>query len=316
MLTLAADTSAGLLHVAPMLAVTDRHHRYLCRLLSRRTVLWSEMVHADAVKHAGAELLPFSHDGPCVFQLGGSSPSALAAAAAAEACGYGEVNLNCGCPSAKVCDKQDAASCFGARLMLDSGLAGECLRRMAEAVDVPVSVKCRLGVGASAGYDDLCSFVETVVADSGIRHVVVHARAALLDGGVSTSANRRVPPLRHDHVYRLKGDHPSLRITLNGGVESFEQAASVLHDGNVDSVMLGRAVRKDPWLLTRVDGELHGDEAAEPRLRASSIVAAYREYVESVCAQQPTPLRAARVRLRAERALGAPTVERWVAQHG
>jgi len=294
-----------LLHVAPMLAVTDRHFRYLARLLSRHAVLWTEMVHADAVTHNAALLHFDRQEHPVVLQLGGSDPSVLAVAAAAGAAhGYDEINLNCGCPSAKVCHKRDESLCFGARLMLEPEHAGECLRRMAEAVDVPVSVKCRLGVDQRAEYEDLREFVEAVTRDSGVRHVVVHARAALL-GGLSTQANRRVPPLRHEAVYRLKEEFPGLRVTLNGGVDSLQAAKEHLAAG-VDGVMMGRALQKNPLLLSTVDQLFYGEPAGAARPLAQ-VFQCYGRYVDAQAAAAGEA-HAARTRAKAERHLGIAAV--------
>ena len=270
------------LHVAPMLAVSDRHFRYLCRLLSRRATLWTEMIHADAVTHNAAGVLPFDgFEHPVVCQLGGSRPASLAAAAlAAEAAGYDELNLNCGCPSAKVCRKGDEELCFGAKLMLQPELAAECLRRMQEAVDVPVSVKCRLGVDSHAAYSDLFAFVDAVTAESGVRHVVVHARAALLGVRVSTSKNRTAPPLDYESVYRLKREMPGLRVTLNGGVTSLEAGALHLADGKVDAVMLGRAFQHNPLLLREVDALFYG--STEPPVETAQVLCSYERYAASL----------------------------------
>jgi len=296
--------AAQVLHVAPMLAVTDEHHRALCRLLSSSATLWTEMVHADAVKHNAAAVLPPNRLGRVVCQLGGSQPAALAAAAlAAQDAGYSEVNLNCGCPSAKVCRKGDERLCFGAKLMLQPALAAECVRRMAEAVDVPVSVKCRLGVDARAEYEDLLAFVDAVGAGTGLSHVVVHARAALLGVRVSTSKNRSAPPLDYGAVYRLRREQPRLRVTLNGGVQSLEAAEEHLRDGKVDGVMLGRAVQHNPLILRDADARFYAARAPPPR--TAHVLATYEAY----CAG----LQSERARRKALRHLGIGALERAAA---
>ena len=304
-----AEAGEGAFHVAPMLAVTDTHFRSLCRRLSRHAVLWTEMVHADAVLHNSA-LLPFeASQKTVVLQLGGSQPSTLASAAriGAGEFAYDEINLNCGCPSAKVVAKKDESLCFGARLMLDAHLTGECVRAMAEAVDVPVSVKCRLGCDTRADYDDLSAFVETVSDASGCRHFVVHARAAILSG-LSTAANRSVPPLRPELVRRLKNDFPRMRITLNGGLD-LESAQQALADG-LDGVMLGRAVQRNPLLLRNVDALFYGAQQEPPPL--TSVVASYREYCDGVSRAAGGGAGGQKARALAERHLGIASLARAI----
>jgi tRNA-dihydrouridine synthase A len=264
------------LSVAPMLDCTDSHFRRLVRLVSRRVHLWTEMVHQDAVIHAH-ETRPslLSHgdeEHPLTVQLGGASPERLARAASicVDEYGYDEVNLNCGCPSAKVVAKPELDKRFGAALMLDADLVGECLRRMKEAVDVPVTLKHRLGVRRSYGkqsnapdpdaldsYDFVSSFVDDVHAASGVEHFVVHARCAVL-GGLSTTANRNVPPLRYDEVHRLAEDFPKLGFSLNGGVETVDEAVAHLKSGKLRGVMMGRAVYRNPAILADVDRKIYG----------------------------------------------------------
>ena len=259
------------LSVAPMLDCTDSHFRRLVRLVSRRVHLWTEMVHQDAVIHAH-ETQPslLSHgdeEHPMTVQLGGASPERLARAAAicADEYGYDEVNLNCGCPSAKVVAKPELDKRFGAALMLDADLVGECLRRMKEAVDVPVTLKHRLGVRASQrasdaydSFDFVSSFVEDVHAASGVEHFVVHARCAVL-GGLSTTANRNVPPLRHGEVHRLAAEFPKLGFSLNGGVETVDDALAHLAGGALRGVMMGRAAYRNPAILADVDRRIYGE---------------------------------------------------------
>lgn len=261
------------LSVAPMLDCTNSHFRRLVRLVSRRVHLWTEMVHQDAVIHAH-ETQPslLSHgdeEHPMTVQLGGASPERLARAAAicADEYGYDEVNLNCGCPSAKVVAKPELDKRFGAALMLDADLVGECLRRMKEAVDVPVTLKHRLGVRASQrdsdaydSFDFVSSFVEDVHAASGVEHFVVHARCAVL-GGLSTTANRNVPPLRHGEVHRLAAEFPKLGFSLNGGVETVDDALAHLAGGKLRGVMMGRAAYRNPAILADVDRRIYGENS-------------------------------------------------------
>ena len=263
------------LSVAPMLDCTDSHFRRLVRLVSRRVHLWTEMVHQDAVIHAH-ETQPslLSHgdeEHPMTVQLGGASPERLARAAAicADEYGYDEVNLNCGCPSAKVVAKPELDKRFGAALMLDADLVGECLRRMKEAVDVPVTLKHRLGVRASQrasddsydSFDFVSSFVEDVHAASGVEHFVVHARCAVL-GGLSTTANRNIPPLRHGEVHRLAAEFPKLGFSLNGGVETVDDALAHLAGGALRGVMMGRAAYRNPAILADVDRRIYGENVS------------------------------------------------------
>ena len=319
-----ASASEGAIHVAPMLAVTDRYFRQLCRLLSTKAVLWTEMVHCDAVKHNACEVLSYGSElqHPVVVQLGGADPGSLAVASqvCSDEYAYDEVNLNCGCPSARVTANQNSAErCFGAHLMLRPEHTGECLRRMVEAVDVPVSVKCRLGVDNCAEYEDLVGFVDAVTAASGVRHVVVHARAALLNG-ISTAANRRVPPLNYDHVYRLKREFPHLRVTLNGGIEGIDHARSVLATGAVDGVMLGRAVQRNPLILSTLDSLLDSDAASGDDVgtkrwsrgvdssRVGPALEAYQRYVDAQAEAASSAIAARKVRCKAARHMGISSV--------
>ena len=272
------------LSVAPMLDCTDTHFRRLCRLLSKRVHLWTEMVNQDAVIHShktNPGLCGFGdEEHPITVQLGGSSPGRLARAA--EICdaeyGYDEINLNCGCPSARVVAKKDADKCFGASLMRDPELVGECLRRMREAVDVPVTIKHRLGVRKSErspddshdSYDFISRFVERVHELSGVKHFIVHARAAIL-GGLSPAANRLIPPLRYDEVHLLADDFPTLGFTLNGGVESLDDAEAHLSSGRLKGVMMGRAIYRSPTILAEADARIYGEE---PRRWATAADAA------------------------------------------
>lgn len=259
-----------------MLECTDTHFRRVCRLVSRRAHLWTEMVNQDAVVHSWRskpEMLAYGdEEHPLTVQLGGASPERLALAATV--CDaeyrYDEINLNCGCPSARVVNKKDVATCFGAALMRDPEHVGECLRRMREAVDVPVTVKHRLGVRPTEksaddsmdSYAFVSDFVDVVNQASGVKHFIVHARAAVLSG-LSTTGNRTVPPLRHREVHALADDFPRLGFTINGGVETMDQAAEHLESGKLRGVMLGRAVYRNPALLAEVDARFYGDEPRE-----------------------------------------------------
>ena len=264
------------LSVAPMMEWTDRHCRVFLRAITRRTLLYTEMVHANAIlrgdrqRHLGHD--PVEH--PLALQLGGSDPAALAKAARIGAeFGYGEINLNVGCPSERV-----SAGRFGACLMAEPALVGECVSALREAVSLPVSVKCRVGIDDRDAYEDLAGFVE-VVAGAGCRVFIIHARKAWLSG-LSPKQNREIPPLRHDHVYRLKRDFPDRQIILNGGVDSLAQALQ--HARHVDGVMIGRAAYRSPWILAGADGLFFAGET--PASDRHAVVAAMMPYIEAQCA--------------------------------
>lgn len=258
--------------VAPMMDWTDRHERFFLRLLSRRTTLYTEMITTGALIHGDAErFLKFHPDEhPVAIQLGGSDPADLARCAKMAAVrGYDEVNLNVGCPSDRV-----QAGRFGACLMLEPRLVADCVDAMASAVDVPVTVKSRIGVDEQDSFDALCKFVEGVAA-AGCQRVIIHARKAWLTG-LSPKENREIPPLKYDVVYAVKQQFPHLEIVLNGGVETVADAK--MHLDEVDGVMMGRAAYQNPWVLSDVDCEIFGDE---PNARSrSDIILAYLEYVE------------------------------------
>jgi tRNA-dihydrouridine synthase A len=233
--------------VAPMMDWTDRHCRAFHRVLTRHAVLYSEMVTSAAIMHGNREhLLAFDNcDQPIALQLGGSDPSELAAAARiGQDFGYGEINLNIGCPSDRV-----QSGRFGACLMAEPALVAECVAAMQAAVSVPVTVKCRIGIDDQDEDTGLQQFVETV-AGAGCSTFIVHARKAWLDG-LSPAQNRDIPPLNYDRVYRLKASRPDLRIEINGGIASLDECEE--HLKLVDGVMLGRAAYQTPWTLGDVD---------------------------------------------------------------
>jgi len=245
------------LAVAPMLDFTDRHFRWFIRRITRRTLLYTEMVTTGALLHGDRErFLGFDDDEhPVALQLGGSEPRELAVCARLGAGrGYDEVNLNVGCPSDRVQHGR-----FGACLMAEPGLVADCVKAMRDLVDVPVTVKHRIGIDERDSYEALCDFVGTVAA-AGCDAFIVHARKAWL-AGLSPRENRTVPPLRHDVVHRLKRDFPGLAIVVNGGIESLDAAQAQL--AHVDGVMLGRAAYHDPWVLADADQRIFG---ATPRI--------------------------------------------------
>jgi len=241
--------------VAPMMDWTDRRCRAFHRILSRRARLYTEMVTADAVVFGPRErLIAFeAEEHPVALQLGGADPSRLAEAARIGAgFGYDEINLNCGCPSDRVRNGR-----FGACLMREPDLVADCIAAMAAAVDIPVSVKCRIGVDEQEPQEALGAFAEAARA-AGAAALIVHARKAWLDG-LSPKDNRSIPPLDYPLVHALKRAHPDWPIILNGGVADLASARA--HLQHVDGVMIGRAAYQTPELLIGVDPELFGDEA-------------------------------------------------------
>lgn len=229
--------------VAPMLDWTNKHCRYLHRLISTDTVLYSEMVTTPAIlqgdtqKYIGYN----AQEHPVVLQLGGSDQIDLAKSCViAQEYGYDEVNLNIGCPSDRVQKGR-----FGACLMNESELVVQCLKAMQNAVDIPITIKCRIGVDNNDSFDNLKNFIE-YVANTGVKTVVIHARKALLKG-LSPKQNRSVPPLKYEFVYKLKELFPELTIVINGGINTIEDSHQ--HLKQVDGVMLGRAIWNNPWLL-------------------------------------------------------------------
>jgi tRNA-dihydrouridine synthase A len=258
--------------VAPMMEWTDRHCRHFHRLLSRRARLYTEMVTTGAILHGRREdLLRFDDsEHPVALQLGGSDPDALARSAQIGASlGYDEINLNCGCPSDRVQEGR-----FGACLMLEPDRVAASVRAMRQACEVPVTVKCRIGVDQSEDYVFLRHFIETVAAQ-GCEVFIVHARKAWLSG-LSPKENREIPPLHYDTVYRLKQEFPQLIIVINGGVQTLDECAA--HLQHVDGVMLGRAAYENPYLLAHVDQRLFGSAAATPD--RESALRGLRPYIE------------------------------------
>ncbi|HEY9219272.1 MAG TPA: tRNA dihydrouridine(20/20a) synthase DusA, partial [Phenylobacterium sp.] len=240
------------LSVAPMMDWTDRHCRVLHRMLSQRARLYTEMITTPAVLHGERERLmgfdPVEH--PVALQLGGSDPQALAAAARiGEDLGYDEINLNVGCPSERV-----KSGSFGACLMREPELVAQCMAAIGDAVRVPATVKCRIGVDEQEPEEALFRLVD-LCAQAGVKVFVVHARKAWLKG-LSPKENRDIPPLDYPLVWRLKRERPELTIVINGGVPGLEEAQS--HLAHVDGVMLGRAAYHTPAILGQVDAQVFG----------------------------------------------------------
>jgi tRNA-dihydrouridine synthase A len=263
--------------VAPMMDWTDRHCRVFHRQLSRHARLYTEMIttgallHGDAARHLAFD--PVEH--PVALQLGGSERDDLVAAARlGVAAGYDEINLNCGCPSERV-----QRGAFGACLMAEPLLVADCVKALLDAVDVPVTVKHRIGIDRSEDESPVRDFVGALYT-AGCRVFIVHARNAWLKG-LSPKENREVPPLRYDAVQRLKRAFPDALFVLNGGLATLEQARDAA--SGLDGVMLGRAAYHDPMRLAQVD-RVYFDATAEPPTRAA-VVAAMSRYIEHVGAQ-------------------------------
>jgi tRNA-dihydrouridine synthase A len=239
--------------VAPMMDWTDRHCRVLHRLITTRTRLYTEMVTTGALLHGDVSRhLDFSaEEHPLALQLGGSEPDDLARCAKlAEQWGYDEVNLNCGCPSERV-----QRGAFGACLMAEPELVADGVKAMHDAVDIPVTVKHRIGIDRNEDYGFVRDFVGTVAERGGCRVIIVHARNAWLKG-LAPKENRQVPPLRHESVHRLKADFPALTIVVNGGISTDAQIEEQLC--HVDGVMVGRHAYHDPWAMATWDQRFFG----------------------------------------------------------
>ena len=259
-----------------MMDYTDRHCRYLLRLLSPRSLLYTEMVTAQALAHGDVErLLGFSEfEHPVALQVGGSDPEALARAARlGEQYGYDEINLNVGCPSERV-----QSGSFGACLMAEPALVAQCISAMRAVVNIPVTVKCRIGIDDRDDYAFFEDFVLTV-RDAGVDVFIVHARKAHLKG-LSPKENREIPPLRYDVPARLKAEHPELTIVLNGGLKTAGQVREWLP--RFDGLMLGRQAYQEPYLMAELDAELLGPGFVPPP--REQVAEQYADYVERMLA--------------------------------
>jgi tRNA-dihydrouridine synthase A len=268
-------TQEKIFAVAPMMDWTDRHCRVLHRLLSRRARLYTEMVTSDAILRGDRErLIGFSRiEHPVALQLGGAEPEKLTQAARIGAeFGYDEINLNVGCPSDRV-----QSGCFGAALMREPLLVGECVAAMREGLAIPVTVKCRIGVDDQDPETALPALVDCC-ARAGVTTFAVHARKAWLTG-LSPKENRDVPPLDYPLIYALKRTRPELTILVNGGIASLDEAQA--HLKHVDGVMMGRAAYQNPQLLADVDARFFGEPASD----VAQAVDAYLDYVAAQLAQ-------------------------------
>ena len=255
--------------VAPMLDWTDKHCRYFYRTMSKHAVLYTEMITTGAIIHGKGDYLAFNEaEQPVALQLGGSDPEALAhCAKLAESRGYDEINLNVGCPSDRVQNGM-----FGACLMAKPELVAECVTAMKAVVDIPVTVKSRIGIDEQDSFEFLLDFI-TKVKEAGCDTFIIHARKAWLTG-LSPKENRDVPPLDYDRVYKIKTLFPELEIIINGGIKTFDECLT--HLEHVDGVMLGREIYHNPYMMADVDNLIYQQDVEKiERTEAVAQVAAY-----------------------------------------
>lgn len=254
-----------------MLDWTDRHARYFYRVLSKRTVLYTEMVTTGAILFGKGDYLSFNdEEHPLVLQLGGSDVNAMVECAKiAEQYGYDEVNINVGCPSDRVQNGR-----FGACLMSEPQLVAQCVSEMQNATGIPVTVKSRIGIDDQDSYEFLHTFVDTV-AQAGCQHFIIHARKAWLSG-LSPKQNREVPPLDYERVYQIKRDFSHLAISINGGIKTFEQSQE--HLQHLDGVMIGREVYQNPYMLAQADKTLWQDNDAV--LTREAVINIMADYID------------------------------------
>jgi len=255
-----------------MMDYTDRHCRYFLRLLSKHTLLYTEMITTRAIIHGNRDkLLGYDlTEHPLALQLGGSNPQELAECAKiAEQWGYDEVNLNVGCPSDRV-----QSGMFGLCLMAKPDLVADCIKAMKDVVSIPVTVKTRIGYDHNDSYHELTDFIQTLV-DAAVDQVIIHARKGWLKG-LSPKENREIPPLQYEVVYKIKQDFPDLPIGINGGVHSLDEAKK--HLQHVNHVMIGRSAYHNPYILATIDQELH--QCVQPIMTREEIIEAMLPYIE------------------------------------
>ena len=257
--------------VAPMMQYTDMHDRYLIRLISKKVFLYTEMIATGSLIYGKCfNQLDFNNEEhPIGVQLGGSNINDLVESSKkCEQYGYDEINLNVGCPSDRVQKGR-----FGACLMLEPELVAECLNNMKNAVEIPVSIKCRLGIDNNESYDFLYNFI-SIVKKSGINIFIIHARNGILKG-LSPRQNRNIPPLKYDYVYKLKKDFPDLEIIINGGIKNLQQSSD--HLKKVDGVMIGRSAYENPFMLKDIEAQFYNIDPATNSKK--EILNQYLEYV-------------------------------------
>jgi len=265
--------NSRIVSVAPMMGWTDRHARYFLRLITKHTLLYTEMVTSGALLYGDHTRFLHFHasEHPLALQLGGNEPRALAQCTSlAEQAGFDEVNLNVGCPSDRV-----KSGHFGACLMAQPELVADCVAAMQAQATIPVTVKCRVGIDEMESYQAFEHFIATVAA-AGCEIFIVHARKAWLKG-LSPKQNREIPPLKYDYVHRLKKERPELTIVINGGIKTIESIQQQLQ--YVDGVMIGREAYHNPYLLASVDKDIYQDETAVIKTR-EQIVLALCDYID------------------------------------
>ncbi len=247
---IASSTIDHRLSVAPMLDWTDKHCRYFYRLMSKKTVLYTEMVTTGAILRGKGDYLSYNdEEHPVVLQLGGSDVQSMTECAKiAQQRGYDEININVGCPSDRVQNGR-----FGACLMAEPTLVAECVNEMQSATNIPVTVKSRIGIDDLDSYQFLHTFIEQVSA-AGCQHFIIHARKAWLTG-LSPKQNRDIPPLDYQRVYQVKQDFSNLNISINGGIKSFTEANE--HLQHIDGVMIGREIYNSPYMLATADNDIY-----------------------------------------------------------
>ncbi|WP_318479572.1 tRNA dihydrouridine(20/20a) synthase DusA [Photobacterium leiognathi] len=258
--------------VAPMLDWTDRHCRYFHRIMSKEALLYTEMVTTGAIIHGKGDFLAYNEEEhPVALQLGGSSPIDLARCAKlAQERGYDEINLNVGCPSDRVQNGM-----FGACLMGEADLVAQCVTAMRDVVDIPVTVKTRIGIDDQDSYEFLKDFIHVVSEKGGCDNFTIHARKAWLSG-LSPKENREIPPLDYPRVYQLKQDFAHLTMAINGGIKTFEEMEE--HLKHMDGVMVGREAYQSPYLMAEVDQRLFGSD--RPVMKRREVVEAMYPYIE------------------------------------
>lgn len=266
------------LSVAPMLDWTDRHCRYFYRVLSAHTVLYTEMVTTGAILHGRGDYLSYNEaEHPLILQLGGSNVKDMTECAKiAEQYGYDEININVGCPSDRVQNGR-----FGACLMAEPTLVGDCVNEMQNATNVPVTVKSRIGIDDLDSYEFLHTFIDEV-AKADCNHFIIHARKAWLTG-LSPKQNRDVPPLDYERVYQIKRDFSNLNISINGGIKSLTEAQE--HLQHVDGVMIGREIYSSPYLLSEVDQQIYGVD--KPLISREQVINAMADYIDAYISITP-----------------------------
>lgn len=294
--------------VAPMLDWTDQHCRYFLRLISKRALLYTEMVTTGALIFGKGDYLAYNQEEhPVALQLGGCDPDDMArCAVVAQERGYDEVNINVGCPSDRVKNGS-----FGACLMAQPEIVGACVQAMQKAVDIPVTVKCRIGIDDMDEDADFSHFISTV-ADAGCDTFIVHARKAWLQG-LSPKENREIPPLNYPRVHRLKVANPDLHISINGGIKTLDEMQTQL--AHVDGVMVGREAYSNPYILSHIDRAIYGEDT-QP-LSRREIVLLMNDYVSRQTDERFRPWHAVRHMLGLfQGQAGGKIWRRYLSQHG